>query len=90
MSVRIQVILGEEEAVRFRSQAKKETKSLSAWLRDAGKKVLEDNRQQDTLKDIASLETFFRECKDREKGSEPDWETHKSRILEGHQPGNQA
>ncbi len=90
MSVRIQVILGEEEAARFRSQAHKETKSLSAWLRDAGKKMLEENGQQYALKDTALLEAFFRECKNREKGSEPDWETHKTLILEGHHPGNRT
>ena len=90
MSVRIQVILDEEEAARFRSQAQKETKSLSAWLRDAGKKVLEENGQPYALKDTALLEAFFRECKNREKGSEPDWEAHKTLILEGHHPGNRT
>ena len=36
MSVRVQVILNEDEATRFKSQARKESKSLSAWLREAG------------------------------------------------------
>jgi len=35
MSLRVQVILEETEAEKFRSQAKKESKSLSAWLREA-------------------------------------------------------
>ena len=45
MSVRVQVILNEEEAARFKAQAGKESKSLSAWLREAGQKMLEMNLQ---------------------------------------------
>ena len=44
MSVRVQVMLEEDEAARFRSQSMKESKSLSAWLRDAGRKMLETDQ----------------------------------------------
>lgn len=88
MSVRIQVILEEEDAARFRSQAVKESKSLSGWLRDAGKKMLENNHQAQSLTDPDSLERFFRRCNKIEKGVEPDWEEHKRLIHEGIRAGN--
>ena len=81
MSVRVQVILDEEEVTRFKSQAMKESKSLSAWLRDAGKNMIEINRQQQRLTDPDSLNRFFRKCNERENGVEPDWEDHKRLIL---------
>ena len=88
MSVRVQVILDEEEVTRFKSQAMKESKSLNAWLRDAGKNMIEINRQQQRLTDPDSLHRFFRKCDDRENGLEPDWEDHKRLILDSYQAGN--
>ena len=87
MSVRVQVILDEKEATRFKSQAMKESKSLSAWLRDAGKKMIEANRQQ-RLTDPDSLKRFFQKCDEIGTGIEPDWEDHKKLILDGYQAGN--
>jgi hypothetical protein len=87
MSVRVQVILDEEEVSRFKSQAMKESKSLSAWLRDAGKKMIEINQQQRRLTDPDSLNRFFRKCDERENGVEPDWEDHKRLILDSYQAG---
>jgi hypothetical protein len=89
MSVRVQVILDEEEAAKFKSQAQKESKSLSGWLRDAGRKVLEASRHK-SLTDPKSLENFFARCKKREKGTEPDWTEHKAAILKGFRPGPQT
>jgi hypothetical protein len=88
MSVRVQVILDEKEAARFKSQALKESKSLSAWLRDAGRKMLDANRQWQTLTDQESLSKFFQQCNEREKGLETSWEEHKRIILEGFQGGD--
>ena len=88
MSVRVQVILDEEEVTRFKSQAMKESKSLSAWLRAAGKKMIEINRQQQRLTDPDSLKRFFQKCNERENGVEPDWEDHKRLILDSYQAGN--
>jgi len=87
VSVRVQVILQEEEAARFKAKALKESKSLSAWLRDAGKKMIEMNKQTHPLTDPDSLEVFFKKCNQREHGTEPDWEEHKRLILEGFQAG---
>jgi hypothetical protein len=88
MSVRVHVILDEEEATRFKSQAMRESKSLSAWLRDAGKKMIEISRQQQRLTDPEVLKEFFRECDEREHGTEPDWKDHKRLILDSYQAGN--
>jgi len=88
MSVRVQVILDVEDVTRFKSQAMKESKSLSAWLRDAGKNMIEINRQQQRLTDPDSLNRFFRQCDERENGVEPNWEDHKRLILDSYQAGN--
>ena len=90
MSVRVQVILEEEDAARFKSQAQKESKSLSSWLRDAGQKMLEISDQRKPLTDPDSLSSFFQTCDKREEGIEPDWEEHKQLILEGFQAGSKS
>jgi hypothetical protein len=90
MSVRIQVIIDEKEAARFKSQAMKESKSLSAWLRDAGRKMLEMNQEANALRDSGALRRFFQICHDREVGREPEWEEHKRLILEGYQGGGRT
>ena len=87
MSIRVQVILEEEEVARFKSQAKKVSKSLSAWLRDAGKTMIELDHRKEKLLDPQSLEKFFQDCMQREKGVEPDWEEHKKLIIEGYRAG---
>ncbi len=87
MSVRIQVILDEEEAIRFKAQAMQESKSLSAWLRDAGRKMIEKNRRR-RLTDPDSLRQFFQECNAGENGREPDWEDHKKLIMDSYRAGN--
>ena len=87
MSVRVQVILEEKEAAQFKAQAQKESKSLSSWLREAGKKVLDETKKRESLKDPTSLKAFFKECDKREKGKEPDWEEHKQLIIEGYRTG---
>ena len=86
MSVRVQVILDEEDAARFKAQAQRESKSLSSWLREAGRKMLEASEQK-SLTDPKSLKRFFDSCGKREKGSEPDWIEHKTTILKGFQRG---
>ena len=88
MSVRVQVILNEEEAARFKSQAQRESKSLSAWLREAGNKMIDLENLQEPLTSPESLEKFFQQCDARERGKEPDWEEHKKLITEGLQSTN--
>lgn len=87
MSVRIQVILDEEEAARIRSQARKESKSMSAWLREAGMEKLERGKGKDRLDTAEDLNAFFACCDEREKGEEPDWEEHKALLEQGYRKG---
>ena len=87
MSIRVQVILNEKEAAKFKAQAQKESKSLSSWLRDAGRKALIETERWDSLKDPTSLKAFFKKCDKREKGKEPDWEEQKRLIFEGYRAG---
>lgn len=84
MSKRIQVILDEAEALQFKTQARKEGKSVSSWLREAGKKVLELNNEERKLKDPASLKAFFHKINNKKEGTEPDWEEHKKLLSEGY------
>lgn len=83
MPQRVQVILSDEDVVRFRSQAKREATSLSAWLRDAGRAKYENCGRLTRLNGEDALVAFFEECDAREQGQEPDWEAHKAAILEG-------
>jgi len=85
MSVRVQVILDEGELAKFKSQALKESKSLSAWLREAGKKILKENEKREPLREPVFLRGFFKECNKREKGAEPDWNEQKRLILKSYQ-----
>jgi hypothetical protein len=87
MSLRVQVILEERDALKFRTQALRESKSLSAWLRDAGKKMLEIEAEV-PLADEDALERFFSRCPEREGGEEPDWEEHKRTIQKGYRRGS--
>jgi hypothetical protein len=84
MSKRIQVILDEEEALEFKNQARKEGKSVSSWLREAGKKVIELNKSKRELKQAASLKAFFKEINSKKEGTEPEWEDHKKLITDGY------
>jgi hypothetical protein len=83
MATRVQVILDEEEMTGFRARARRESKSLSAWLRDAGRKALQEAEEKGGLKNSAALRKFFRESNKLEKGKEPEWEDHKRMIQDG-------
>ena len=71
MSKRVQVILKEEEMAEFKHQARKQSKSLSAWMREAAYRMLQENEKKD-LTGVNALKEFFMECKGREIGQEPD------------------
>ncbi len=84
MSTRVQVILSGEERARFAEQARREGKSLSAWLGEAGRSYLEGR----TPKGPEALDAIFARCDDRvaEEGAtgiagagrEPEWNEHLS------------
>lgn len=82
MSIRVQVILDEEDLSKFKAEASKESKSLSSWLRDAGRSALE-RKKAGQMVDPEELRIFFGQRLAREKGLEPDWNEHKKLIAEG-------
>lgn len=86
MSVRIQVIVDELEREAFRAQAAAEGRSLSEWLREAGRQRLARGRP-DRLRTAGDLEAFFAACDAREEGREPDWDEHLRRIQESRRSG---
>lgn len=77
---RIHIVLDENEKARFRSQAEREGKTLSAWLRDAAREKLAE-QGPGRLETMEELRRFFSECDRRETGTEPDWEQH-VRVIE--------
>jgi hypothetical protein len=77
------VLLNEEDVARFKSQALKKSKSLSSWLRDAGRSALERN-QGNPLVHAEDLRRFLEEREGKEEGRER--EEHKRLILEGRRP----
>lgn len=80
MTSRIHIVVDEEEKERFRRQAAREGKSLSAWLREAARSRLA-RRQQPSLDEVEELRAFFEACDEREAGPEPDWKDHR-RVIE--------
>lgn len=79
MTGRIHIVVDEEEKERFRRQAAREGKSLSAWLRTAARERL-SRRERPALDDVEELRTFFEACDERETAPEPDWEEHRRVI----------
>lgn len=87
MSARIHLVVDEADKERFRRQAAREGKSLSAWLRAAARDRL-DRREDVPLDSAEALETFFAACDDRETGTEPDWEEHEAAIARSARSGD--
>jgi hypothetical protein len=77
MATRIQVVVDEAEREAFREQAEREGVSLSAWLREAGHRRLQQARPR--LDTVEKVRAFFASLPERE-GVEPDWEEHKEAI----------
>lgn len=57
MSTRIQVIL-KEEVAEFKHQARKQSKSLSALMREAAYRMLQENEKKD-LTEVNALKKFL-------------------------------
>lgn len=71
---RVQVLVPEEEREAFRREARKEGRSLSAWLREAGRARLASTKTKHMS--LEELNAFFAASDVREQGREPDWEDH--------------
>lgn len=79
------MILTDEEREAFRQQAAAQHMSLSSWLRQAGLKQLEDQRQH-PIRTGADLRGFFASAPE-DDGPEPDWEAHLQVIEESRRQG---
>ena len=79
MSTRIHLVLGEEEKALLEQAARAEGMTLSAWLREAAAEKMKKNAPR-ALSSTEELRAFFEECDQREKGHEPDWESHRKVI----------
>jgi hypothetical protein len=78
---RIHILIDQAERERFRRQAKREGKSLTAWLRDAARDRLAAAERQPKMRTLEELRAFFAACGARETGREPDWDEHR-RVIE--------
>lgn len=89
MTIRVQVLLEEEEKELFVQEAQRAGMSLSAWIRDAGKERLKNRPARLKLETPDDLRVFFASCDSRQEGREPDWEEH-LRVIERSKRGQAA
>lgn len=80
MSTRIHIVVDEEEKERFRRQAERQGKSLTAWIREAAREKFEAEADRTHLETQEELNAFFASCDRRERDPEPDWEAHRGVI----------
>ena len=88
MSVRVQVILDEEERERYRRLAEREGLSLSAWFREAARERMRASETAREIRSVEDLRQFFEDCDTRERGREPEWEEHLEVIEESVRRGS--
>jgi hypothetical protein len=87
MPTRIQVVIDEMERELFRREARKEGKSLSTWLREAGQKRLSARESTRRITSVKQLRAFFKQCDAQEKEHEPDWQEHLAVLEESYRSG---
>ena len=88
---RVQLVMPDEDRDRFVHQARTEGMTLSAWLRTAARRRLEEQQQSRTFESPEDLERFFRACDTLEGlGVEPDWEEHLTVIDESRKRGSSS
>ena len=79
---RIHFIVSEADKIGYRGQARREGKSLGAWLREAADEKLAAARPAGRFS-AGELRRFFEECDARSAGrKEPDWPEQKRLIAE--------
>lgn len=85
---RVQLVIPDEDRDRFVHQARREGKTLSAWLRAAAHQRLRRQRRDGAFKGTADLEEFFKTCDALGgPGREPDWEEHLALINDSRHRG---
>ncbi len=74
---RVQLVIPDADRDRFVHQARREGKTLSAWLRDAAHASLREQQKVRRFESPEDLREFFRACDALEgSGTEPDWSEH--------------
>ena len=86
---RVQLVLSDGDRDRYVSQAKREGKTLSAWLREAAQEKIDKGDEHRPFASVQELEEFFR-VSDAEAGPERelDWEEYKQIINESRSRGD--
>lgn len=80
MSTRVQVILDEQQKARIQQRAAHDGLSLSAWIRRAALRELEDQRPRGG-DEVRALLASIHERRTGER--EPDWEESKALLAAG-------
>ena len=88
MSKRIQVVVDNQEAERFRRQAAAEGLSLSAWLRRLGRERLDTTAKKGGIDSVQDLREFWKICDSARSGCEPDWDEHLAVMRRSRRQGN--
>lgn len=87
---RIHFVVKEPDKARYQNQARRENKSLGAWLREAAEEKLAATTRSGRFT-LDDLQRFNARCDAREKGNrEPDWEEHKRTIVGSRVRGPEA
>ncbi|MCP3980047.1 MAG: antitoxin [bacterium] len=87
MSRRIQVVVDEHEAERFRRQAAVEGMTLSGWLRKLARDRIDAAGHYGGLRSMDDLRGFWKVCDAAETGREPDWDEHLDVIARSRRRG---
>ena len=86
---RVQLVIPDDDRVRFLRQARLEGLTFSAWLRAAAQERLERMRPKSRFRTQEDLADFFAAC-DAAEGTnemEPDWEKHKRTMDQSRRRG---
>lgn len=85
---RVQLVIPDEDRDRFVHQARREGMTLSAWLRSAARRRLEEQQVSEPFESTVDVEAFFQQC-DALEGleTEPEWDEHLKVIEESRRRG---
>ena len=74
---RVQLVIPDDDRVRYGAEARREGVSFSEWLREAARERFERKRRTKPFESEAEVEAFWRKCDEHAgPGREPDWEEH--------------
>ena len=74
---RVQLVIPDDDRVRYGAEARREGVSFSEWLREAARERFERKRRTKPFEPSADLQALWRKCDELEGPErEPDWEEH--------------